>query len=305
MGETTPTDPTPTPTATATPTPTPTADQQAAGPFPAGDGPDGIAVGAGAVWVAASRDGTLTRIDPTTGETTTVDVGENPDSVIVAFGSVWVSLTGENKVARVEASDQPAVTETFDVGEEPEGLATSSRAIWVANAGDGSVSQIVEATGNVRTVPNVGGQPVDLAVGAGAVWVADASGTSVARVDGGRLGLAATVDGLGANPRAVTIVGRDVWVAATDGRVYRIQADQNEVTGSVRTGGTPRDIATDGEFLYVTDRDGDRLLTIDPQAEQVVERARVPDGPLSVAVDENDLWVTRFDAGEVNRIAQR
>ena len=234
-------------------------------------------------------------------------MGENPDSVIVAFDSVWVSVTGENKVVRLSADAQPEVTDEFEVGDSPEGLAASSRAIWVANSGDGSLSQIVEETGDVRSVPNVGGQPVDVAIGAGAVWVADASDSSVARVDGGRGVLAATVTGIGPNPRAVTIIGRDVWVATSgDGRAWRIDGDTNAATGSVRVGGTPRDIATDGERLFVTDREGDRVVEIDPQAEAGRQAANtVEDGPLSVAVDDRDLWVTRFDGGDVARIARR
>jgi len=296
-------DPTPTPTPTATATATATATEPPAGPFAVGDGPDGIALGAGAVWVAASRDGTLTRIDPASGDTTSVDVGENPDSVLVAFGSVWVSVTGTGKVVRLSADPQPEVLESFDVGSRPEGLAASGRAIWVANSGDGTLSQIVESTGSVRTVEGVAGEPVGLAIGAGAVWVADASGTSVARVDGGRRQLAATVTGIGPNPRAAAIVGRDVWVATSgDGRAWRIDGDANAVTGSVPVGGTPRGIASDGEHLWVTDREGDRVVEIDPEEMRVVDRTAVEDGPLSVAVDERELWVTRFDGGDVARI---
>jgi hypothetical protein len=86
---------------------------------------------------------------------------------------------------RLNDAVRPRVMQEFDVGARPEGLAASSRAIWVANSGDGNLSQIIEATDEVRSIPNVGGEPVDLAIGAGAVWVADASGSTVARVDGG------------------------------------------------------------------------------------------------------------------------
>ncbi len=37
---------------------------------------------------------------------------------------------------------------------------------------------------------------------------------------------------------------------------------------------------------------------------QVVRRETVQDGPLSIAVDERDLWVTRFDGGDVARLAR-
>jgi serine/threonine protein kinase len=294
---------TPTPTATAaTPTPTPTA-TVAAGPFPIGDGPDGIAVGEGAVWVAASRDGTLTRIDPQTGDTTSVDVGENPDSVLVALGEVWVSLSGQNEVARVSADPDPEVLERIPVGAQPEGLSASSRAIWVANAGDGTVTQILADSSETRTVSGVGGQPVDLAVGAGAVWVADATGDRLVRVNGGQRVPVGSVTGIGSNPRSVVIVGRDVWVAtADDGRVWRIDADANQVVDNVRVGGQPRDVTTDGEHLWVTDRTGNRVVEIDAASGEIVKRTDVAGGPLEVAVDDSAVWVSGFDSGEVTRL---
>jgi hypothetical protein len=294
---------TPAPTATATTTVRPEATVPP-GPFAVGEGPDGVAVGAGAVWVASSGEGTLTRVDPRSGDTVSVEVGENPDSVVVAFDSVWVSVTGAGRVVRLSADARPRELDSFEVGENPEGLAASGRSIWVANSGDGSISQIVVSTGTVRTVAGVGGQPVALAVGAGAVWVADAAG-GLARVNGGRLALERTITGIGPNPRAVAIIGRDVWVVtADDARAWRVAADDNSVTGSVRVGGQPRDIATDGERLWVTDRTGDRVLGVDPGGMRVAAREPLDGGPLSVAVeDESTLWVTLFDAGDVARIA--
>ncbi len=295
-----PATPTPSPTAAS---PTPTATPRAT--FAVGRGPDGIALGAGAVWVAASRGGTLTRIDPASGATASVDVGPNPDSVVVALGSVWVTVTDAGKVVRVSTDRRPQVLESIDVGARPEGIAASGRAIWVTNSGDGTLTQIIASTGETHTVTGVGRGPVDVAIGAGAVWVANSSDGTVARVDGGRRELAATIRGIGPNPRAVAIVGRDVWVAtADDGRAWRIGGDSNAVTGSVKVGGTPRDIATDGEHLWVSDRDGDRVVEIDPDGMRVVRRQRVAGGPLGVAVDDRAIWVTRFDDSEVTRRAR-
>ena len=167
----------------------------------------------------------------------------------------------------------------------------SPQAIWVANSGDGRSRSIVAASPATFAVL-VGGTPVDVAVGAGAVWVADASG--VERRPRRRRpprASSATVRGIGPNPRAVTIVGRDVWAAtAHDGRAWRIDSDTNRATGSVRVGGQPRDLATDGEHLFVTDREGDHIFEIDPQAMRITNRETVEDGPLSVAVDARDVW---------------
>ena len=144
-------------------------------------------------------------------------MGRNPDSVVVAFDSVWVSVTGENKVVRLSAAEQPEVQQEFDVGAGPEGLAASPRAIWVANSGDGTLSQIIEATGEINRVTGVGAAGRRRGRRRRRVG-RRRRGPSVVRVDGGRRRLVKTVE-VGPNPRAVTIVGRDVWVAtAGDGR---------------------------------------------------------------------------------------
>ena len=133
----------------------------------------------------------------------------------------------------------------------------------------------------------MGGQPADVAVGAGAVWVADSARASVVRVDGGRRQVTGTITGIGPNPacarhRRARRVGRD----GRRRRVWRVDSDANAVAGSVRVGGQPRDITTDGEHLWVTDRERDRVIEIDASSARVVKREKVDGGPLEVAVDD-------------------
>jgi YVTN family beta-propeller protein len=58
-----------------------------------GDGPVDVAVGAGGVWVANSRDGTVSRIDPQTNEVVaTIRLGNSPKAIAVGGGEVWVTV---------------------------------------------------------------------------------------------------------------------------------------------------------------------------------------------------------------------
>jgi YVTN family beta-propeller protein len=60
---------------------------------PVGDVPFGITTGHGAVWVANQGDGTVTRVDPESGEVVaTIPVGESPWEVVVEAGSIWVDV---------------------------------------------------------------------------------------------------------------------------------------------------------------------------------------------------------------------
>jgi YVTN family beta-propeller protein len=57
-----------------------------------GRGAGGVAAGAGAVWVANTLDGTLSRVDPQARRVVaTIDVGGAPRAVAVGAGSVWVT----------------------------------------------------------------------------------------------------------------------------------------------------------------------------------------------------------------------
>jgi streptogramin lyase len=49
-----------------------------------------MALGDGFAWVASSRDGTVTRVDPETADLLTVDVGGRPRAIAVGEGGVWV-----------------------------------------------------------------------------------------------------------------------------------------------------------------------------------------------------------------------
>ena len=58
-----------------------------------GDGPVDVAVGAGGVWVANSRDGTVSRIDPQSKQViATIRVGNSLQGIAVGGGVVWVSV---------------------------------------------------------------------------------------------------------------------------------------------------------------------------------------------------------------------
>jgi YVTN family beta-propeller protein len=78
-----------------------------------GTSPGGIAAGAGAVWVANTDDGSLSRLDPRTGSVVdTIRVGPGPSSVAVGGGSVWVANSLDGTVSRVAPRTNTVVQRT-------------------------------------------------------------------------------------------------------------------------------------------------------------------------------------------------
>ena len=71
-----------------------------------GDGPKGIAVGAGAVWVANSIASTVTRIDPQANRPSgdPIAVALNPYGVDTHGNDVWITSPSDGKVQRLTPS---------------------------------------------------------------------------------------------------------------------------------------------------------------------------------------------------------
>jgi peptide/nickel transport system substrate-binding protein len=96
---------------------------------PIGNGPQGVAVGGGAVWVANTPDGTVSRFDPGTGQIRKIAVGESPTGLAYGDDEVWVAAGRSGRVLRIDAagdSMRPVV-----VRNEPTGVATVGGDAWV------------------------------------------------------------------------------------------------------------------------------------------------------------------------------
>jgi YVTN family beta-propeller protein len=174
--------------------------------------PDG-AVGAGPsdVW-AVFPDGTMARIDPTSGsaESDVIEALNRPTAVVEGEGMVWVVSQGDSTVYRFNPP-------TFRVG--PLGgtsVGRRSRAIaygfgmgWVASSGDDLVMRVHASTSSAIAIP-VGREPVAVAVGADAVWVANAGDGTVSRIDPGTREVE-TIE-IGNRPAGIVVADGLVWV---------------------------------------------------------------------------------------------
>ena len=93
-------------------------------------GRSGIAVGKSAVWVTSFTDGTVTRLDPDSGEVQgdPIEVGRRPRGVAVGEGSVWVANAGDGTVTRVDPAKAAVVGDPIPVGRRTRASSTSARA---------------------------------------------------------------------------------------------------------------------------------------------------------------------------------
>jgi serine/threonine-protein kinase len=113
-------------------------------PIPAGRRPTGITVADGLVWVADTRSGSVTRVDPSLQAVSgaPIAVGEHPGGIDAGTSAVWVATAGDNAVRRLDLPSGELDGAPIPVGPEPSAIAVGTTAVWVVNDGDGSVTRI-------------------------------------------------------------------------------------------------------------------------------------------------------------------
>jgi DNA-binding beta-propeller fold protein YncE/predicted Ser/Thr protein kinase len=144
-----------------------------------------LAVGAGGLWVSSASTSAVRRIDlgSATGGAPIL-VGRGPAGMTVAGGLVWVANSRAGTVTRVDPSLHTILGDPIPVGGGPGGIDAGPETVWVANSADDTVSRIDIATAEPTGSPiDVGPDPGAVAVGADAVWVANNGNGTVTRIE--------------------------------------------------------------------------------------------------------------------------
>jgi peptide/nickel transport system substrate-binding protein len=150
-----------------------------------GPSPRGVAVGAGAVWVALHGASAVARLDPRTGRLKqTIRVGSGPSAIAVGRNEVWVANELDSTVSLINPNSGSVIL-TRAVAGAPTALAAAGTGVWVA--ADAPLLTMLGASGQTRTV----------AIASPATALAP-SGT----------GLLVGVSGIGDNHRGGTLVIR-------------------------------------------------------------------------------------------------
>ena len=217
--------------------------------IPVGRGPAGVTVGDGEVWVANELDGTLSEVNPGSGtQVAVIPVGVGPRAIAFGYGSVWVANVTSDTLSRIEAATGD-VTATIPLNSSPGEIAAGAGAVWVTSQQTGELLRVDPASSRPSQAIAIGQSPDGVAVGAGSVWVADADGTA-ARFDP-RTGRVRTIR-VGGAPAGVTYADGAVWVAnGVSGTVARIVPGTGAVR-LIRLGNEPTTLAAAGRHVWAT-----------------------------------------------------
>ena len=225
-----------------------------------GDGPRGVAVGEGAIWVANGADDTLTPLDPGSGRAgRPIEIGDDPEGVAVAGGMVLVTVAGGREIVRVDP-------ETRRVREPP-----------------------------LRPGQVVGG---NIASGGDELWATLETG-EVAQIDPASGEVVAPVPIPEPYPDGALVVGRDqVWVVASGGNrsfLFRVNRDSGEVSEGLDLGrgSYAAGLAFGEGAIWAADAGRSRVLRIDPETARVVREIPIPEGISSddIAVGGGAVWL--------------
>jgi streptogramin lyase len=117
-------------------------------------------------------DGTVSRLNPATGEPIGHAIALRFDPARLAAGdrAVWVTGTLADEIARIDPSSN-SVSATSVVGDGPTGVALGAGSVWVADSLAHAVVRLDPRSGAVLLTIDVGANPDSVAVANGTVWV--------------------------------------------------------------------------------------------------------------------------------------
>jgi protein kinase-like protein len=155
-------------------------------PIRVGRAPEGIAVGRGAVWVANSGSGSVTRL----GEglrPTTVNVGPGPIQIAFAGRKAWVTLSAGRRVVPLDAdtakpAGEPVVLDGAR-GARARGIAYGDKHLWVSLPDRNKVYRFDPKDPRQRSAIVVLQDPRELRYGEGGVWISHGRPGVVTSID--------------------------------------------------------------------------------------------------------------------------
>jgi len=131
----------------------------------------GITVDDHGVWLVTDKDGSLVRLDPTTGKVqATVRIAAGSYNPHYSAGTVWISQADGAQLTAVDTKSLK-VTATVATGPNPRFLTAGDGAVWTLDQGDGAVTRVDVRTLHTSSIalhtPGHGG---DIKFDAGLVW---------------------------------------------------------------------------------------------------------------------------------------
>jgi streptogramin lyase len=267
--------------------------------------PGSVAASGNRVWVGDFRDGSLWRLDPTSGDLERFTTTGEPRDVSTTGAKVYVSSDGET-ILDGTVTRYDAVTGQREAGVRllTCSVAAGDGVVWVA--GCPSIQRLSTDSGTFRVLREVElpwRQPRsaeternafrDMAVGEGALWVlSDPIDRRVFKIDR-RSGAILAVTQLPFAPRSIAAGEGGVWITGPiDDVVARLDPRSGKVRGTLEVPAGASGIGVGLGGVWVASALDGTVSRIDPRSFEIAETIDVDGLPREVAVGAGGVWVT-------------
>jgi virginiamycin B lyase len=272
-----------------------------------GGGPDWMATGGGAMWIANISLKEVERIDATTNAITArIPVHGVPCSgAALGFSSVWVPLCKDGKgmsLVRIDAAtNRIATTLPIAPANSEGGISVSRDSVWMAS-GTATLARIDPRSGKIRqrvTVPAGSQNPV---YANGLVWITSKASNVLTAVDAtnGHLVTKIPVPG---GPHFVAAGGGAMWtIGQNDGVVTRVDPRTKRVVARIdaNIAGFGGDITYGAGYVWTTLVDVP-LTKIDATTNRIVAQYYGPGGD-AIHFNYGTIWLADYNNHLVWRI---
>jgi DNA-binding beta-propeller fold protein YncE len=276
-------------------------------PVVIGTPPLRLDAGPKAVWVTSEKDGTVTRLDPETGEVVGSPHKVEAGVAGVAVGGKWTWVTNPRRGLLLRLDPfSGKVLKRIPLSGEPGPLALGGQRVWVADEAGKGITAVNAEAGEVA--PRGRGLPpqapgLRLAWGAESLWTTVADANVVRRIAPTTLATSEPIR-VGGGPAGVTVAGGYVWVASSRaGIVSKLDPLSLQIVDRIEVGGHPGGIDGGTSAVWVADREAGAVRKIDLESGEA-DGAAVEVGPEpgAVAVGGDAVWVANNGDGTVSRI---
>jgi streptogramin lyase len=262
----------------------------------------------GSVWLSNAAAGTLTRMDPATGELgAVIDVNPDPQTDRYDLSAVaddrWVWATGvDNSVVKIDPQTDEVV-DRFDIGTLMYRMVLHDGSIWVTNLDQGGrLIRFDTASEEVAIEEFYSNWPAALAVTDSDVWMAPYQGDDLWRIDPAT-GQGVEMFEVAEFSMQISVIGDSLYLTGNQGR----PAERFSTTDGAAAARVPEmALAAAGDRLYGITYDGAvmelDLATLQPTSALTIEGGETygglfADGLLYLIQGEADPRIVVVDPG--------
>ncbi len=234
-------------------------------------------------WVACKEQSRVTRVDTTTGKTTTsLRLGGPAIAVASGLGSVW-ALDSSGTLYRInQASGRLVKRVSLPVG-AAYNIWTGGGSVWVADDRGAQVIRISPKSNRVVARPQVGDGPADMAFNGTSAWVINHRDRVLSRIDlrTNRSRRVAVVPG-DAPERMVWSHGA-LWITGRGTDLLKVNPADGSVESTIEIGASGIDVAANADDLWVPTRSAE----VDPSGfptMDALKRVSAASGAVTVVV---------------------